>query len=1086
MAQGLGDSPQGDLFSADAAVPLRHVLDGLAWPPTGRFPVNRASASVRSVVWADLVSSRRPRVVTGYASIDQLIQLIADWRAQPEAEQLQIVLGSEPFPTTRRSFGSPRVRFTEEVEAYWLDRGIRVDLSAKVLAALDAIRTGQVAIRAVTGDTALHAKVYVGDAAATTGSSNFTAAGLGRQLEVNARFVRAERADTKRYDELTTIADNLWQVAEDWSAELVALLEQLLRLVGWREALAMACRDVLEGDWAQQYLRQSGDLDRLLPSQVAGIAQAMWIIETVGSVLVADATGSGKTRMGAHLTRAVRDRLWATGRVRRDLTVLVCPPAVQDTWRAEASRCGLNLSTISHGRLSRSGTSASILDSEEVQRAQLLAVDEAHNFLNPDSKRTRHLRRNVADHVLLFTATPINKDASDLLDLVALLGPDSFEDSTLVLLDRMVRWGWREAATVEDVERLRAEIQRFTLRRTKPQINALVDREPEAYRHPETGRVCRYPSHRPLTYPTGETEADDAAANEIRHLAAGLSGISLLPARIAVPRGLRRRVSPEAWLQFRLRSAAGLAGHHVLAALRSSRAALHEHLHGTTAATEAFDIPAGFKASDTGDQLQRITDRLTAGPPEVNLDCEVPDWLLDAEAWEARCREELERYQAIATALHAVSDARERTKVALLQELASRHARVLAFDRHLITLSVLQQLHGEAAPQVLIATGQGGSDRNRVISLFAPTGTERGIALCSDAMNEGLNLQGASAIVHLDLPTTLRVAEQRVGRVDRMDSPHDTIEAWWPRDGHAFATRANERLLRRAEESEALLGANLQIPNLSEAPIADEREVDVTEVQREVQALLDRPADHLADALAPVHDLVTGPTALVSEADYQAAGPAPTAGARLAPVAATSPWAFLAVRSTVHGAPRWMHLDLSDGSCVTDLPTVAQRLRTELGAAPQDRPLDDAALAVLERATALAAAKETELLPRRHRRALDQMGTVLAHWALRASSEGDELGALRWRSMAELLKPDPDHDHPDLAAVAERWLDLIGPAMEAARERTRHRSYATIQAATATLMNDPLELTQVEEALATVPTASPLIERVSICILGVT
>ena len=35
-------------------------------------------------------------------------------------------------------------------------------------------------------------------------------------------------------------------------------------------------------------------------------------------------------------------------------------------------------------------------------------------------------------------------------------------------------------------------------------------------------------------------------------------------------------------------------------------------------------------------------------------------------------------------------------------------------------------------------------------------------------MNEGVNLQGASAIVHLDLPTTLRVAEQRV---DRMDSP---------------------------------------------------------------------------------------------------------------------------------------------------------------------------------------------------------------------------------------------------------------------------------------------------------------------------
>ena len=63
-----------------------------------------------------------------------------------------------------------------------------------------------------------------------------------------------------------------------------------------------------------------------------------------------------------------------------------------------------------------------------------------------------------------------------------------------------------------------------------------------------------------------------------------------------------------------------------------------------------------------------------------------------------------------------------------------------------------------------------------------PTSSTRGIALCSDAMNEGINLQGGSAVVQFDMPTTLRVAEQRVGRVDRMDSPHDRIEVFWPAD----------------------------------------------------------------------------------------------------------------------------------------------------------------------------------------------------------------------------------------------------------------------------------------------------------------
>ena len=120
------------------------------------------------------------------------------------------------------------------------------------------------------------------------------------------------------------------------------MLRLLLRLVTWQEALARACAELLEGDWADRYLRiGTPAVQALWPSQRSGIAQALWIIENVGSVLVADATGSGKTRMGAHLVRAIRDRLWSTGRVRQDITALVCPPAVLDTWRVEGVNSGV-------------------------------------------------------------------------------------------------------------------------------------------------------------------------------------------------------------------------------------------------------------------------------------------------------------------------------------------------------------------------------------------------------------------------------------------------------------------------------------------------------------------------------------------------------------------------------------------------------------------------------------------------------------------------------------------------------------------------------------------------------------------------
>ena len=42
---------------------------------------------------------------------------------------------------------------------------------------------------------------------------------------------------------------------------------------------------------------------------------------------------------------------------------------------------------------------------------------------------------------MLFTATPISRGAGDLLNLVALLGPDNFEDATLEVLNRLEHLG---------------------------------------------------------------------------------------------------------------------------------------------------------------------------------------------------------------------------------------------------------------------------------------------------------------------------------------------------------------------------------------------------------------------------------------------------------------------------------------------------------------------------------------------------------------------------------------------------------------------------------------------------------------------
>lgn len=181
------------------------------------------------------------------------------------------------------------------MRAYWLhERGISIELSAKVLQAVSGLDAGRLQARCIPGPNGLHAKVFVGSKAATIGSSNFTSPGLTSQIEANVRF--DAEAEPDRYAETVRVAENLWSIGEDWTAELRALLDALLRVAEWEDTLAKACAELLEGDWAARYLDGLSDpaAGGLWPSQRAGIAQALWVISQVGSVLVADATGSAR------------------------------------------------------------------------------------------------------------------------------------------------------------------------------------------------------------------------------------------------------------------------------------------------------------------------------------------------------------------------------------------------------------------------------------------------------------------------------------------------------------------------------------------------------------------------------------------------------------------------------------------------------------------------------------------------------------------------------------------------------------------------------------------------------------------------
>ncbi len=1026
-------SPQLPLFPSDAemAPDVAHDL----------FPNNFRNQTAGSVIESDLLSSRRQLIITGFTSLTKIVSHLAVYHRRPDAyEAIHILIGHELQAAD--GIWTWRKAPAQEIADYWLEQHVSIVQCAELIAAIDVLedgqRTGRIAVR--TSDRQfIHAKIYRGDNAITTGSSNFSTQGMQRQIESNVRY------EQSRFPEqgiaLSAYADWVWEQGHDYLGDLLTLLRQMLTPVTWEEAVARACAELLEGAWARDYvlMDESPDTLPLWPTQQQGIAQALWIIENLGSVLIADATGSGKTLMGAHLMRAMVDHAWRTGRKRRVNPVLACPRSVESSWsRDYQGVCTVNIYT--HGKLSstRGETAQDVM--QALRNADLFAVDEAHNFLDRTSQRTRTLYSNMADTVALFTATPINKGVQDLQGMVDLLGADNFDDATLKLLSDGLRRARRRnhPFSRDDESKLRRAIERFMVRRTMDMLNREIARQPDAYRD-RYGKLCRYPDQEPTEYRCEEGENDQQIAQQIRQEADGLKGIvhlgrSITPMTDDLFEGSRRSVQDD--LNLRLRMVHHLAIYHVVSCLRSSRAALLEHVYGTGEAIRRCGLATSAKSAANDGYVAKLDVLRCIGLLENHfMSVMLPSWLSDTESYQQVCDEEVVIYRRIAALAMQMSDARETSKVDLLRGLLAHHSKIVAFDWHVITLADLQQrlrvILGNQC-DVYVATGGEAGDRDRVRALFdhdqLHTDQDRSaIALCSEAMAESIGLQRASAVVHLDVPSTIRRAEQRVGRIARMNSPHPRIAVFWPRETGAFVLNIDERLRERHATVRALIGANLRLPGDLE------KEIETTAMLLQDGERNDLESwTTLSDAFAPVRALVAGEDGakapLVRRDVYRRlkAASAHVISA-VSVVESDASWAFFAIAGTDWGGPRWAYLDDAMEEPLIDLEEVADRLRRRLEGSVENRHLDEGAAGQINHFITRLKKHESLLLPKKKQRALNQMSKVLTRYEKDAQASRDIERARLSHDLRSLMGHESGERAADLRALADCWLSAIQP-----------------------------------------------------------
>lgn len=259
----------------------------------------------------------------------------------------------------------------------------------------------------------LHAKLYLAHRPEDTfnpiqaimGSSNLTYSGLTKQGELNAEF-----ADSDSAKKLSSWFEDRWndRFCIDITKELI---------------------DAIDNSWASEeiippyyiYLKtvyhlsadaRSGIKEFTLPpifkndlldfqQTAVKIAARHLNNEKRGGAMIGDVVGLGKTITACAIAK-IYEMTFASS------TLIICPANLQEMWDKYRKRYDLKADIISM---------AKPIDIDNARYYRLIIVDESHNLRNENGVRYRNIKSLIErqdSKVLLLTATPYNKDFSDL------------------------------------------------------------------------------------------------------------------------------------------------------------------------------------------------------------------------------------------------------------------------------------------------------------------------------------------------------------------------------------------------------------------------------------------------------------------------------------------------------------------------------------------------------------------------------------------------------------------------------------------------------------------------------------------------
>ena len=614
-----------------------------------------------------------------------------------------------------------------------------------------------------------------------------------------------------------------WEASRDFKNELIDLLDA--SKFGQKEytpyqVYMKALFEYFKDDLATDAPAPGKSAVELAEFQEEAVKKARRILARYDGALIGDSVGLGKTWIGKKLLEDYAYHM-------RQKALVVCPASLRQMWTAE-----LRDATIAATVVSQEDLGQAEFDPGPVGDADVILIDESHNFRNRATQRYENLERIISANggrgrdgsrkkLIMLTATPINNNIFDLYNQIALItrGDRSyFSGAGIGDLYRFFLNARRNVADHETGVALFNLLEEVVIRRTRAFVRKTY---PEATIN---GEKIAWPERRLKTV---RYDLESTYGGIYDKVVAAIENLKLAPYQLETYK--KAGVERDEFEQGREEALAGIFRSRYLKRFESSVDAFRISVRRALEFTKTFEsyILEGKLLDSTSfqramrhlspeDEEEETTpvgraDDLDANEDAREILASLP--MLDMTQYNLRDihsalqhdGDSLAELWRLVSGITPEKDSKFQKLRALLSK-DLKGEKVIVFTYYRDTARYLyQQLTGDDgadfrrdAGDPTIRRMDGGaspSERVRLVQTFAPLSNNRpdlagsdrevDILVSTDVLSEGQNLQDCGILVNYDLHWNPTRMVQRAGRIDRIGSKRPLLWVYnmFPEEG---------------------------------------------------------------------------------------------------------------------------------------------------------------------------------------------------------------------------------------------------------------------------------------------------------------